>query len=75
MKELIVLAEAKRKAEGLNDYAFARKIGVSRQMWSIAKQGKIAISPVVISAIVRAYPEFANLALGIMVAESIKCFK
>ena len=43
--------------EGLSDYRFAEKIGVSHQLWQMTRTGKREIGLVILKAITRAYPE------------------
>jgi transcriptional regulator with XRE-family HTH domain len=54
---LIDLLEAKRKELGLSDAAFARRLGVSRPLWSATRSGTRAVNITLLRGVVRAFPE------------------
>jgi len=50
-------------AEGLSDYKFADKLGVSHQLWQMTRTGKREIGSVILKAILRTYPELSQAVL------------
>lgn len=44
-------------SEGLNDYKFADKLGISHQLWQMTRSGKRDIGLIILKAILKAYPE------------------
>ena len=49
--------KAKQEVEGLNDQAFASKLGVSRTLWSLVKSGAREPGMKFVKAVMRTYPE------------------
>lgn len=43
--------------EGLSDYKFADKLGVSPQLWQMTRTGKRDIGSVILKAVAKTYPE------------------
>lgn len=43
--------------EGLSDYKFAEKLGVSHQLWQMTRTSKRELGLAVLQGIIRAYPE------------------
>jgi transcriptional regulator with XRE-family HTH domain len=55
--------KARQKSEGLSNELFARKIGISRQMWEFVLNGTREPGLKVWRGIVRAYPDLAGTIL------------
>ena len=51
---------AKQEEQGLNDSAFALKVGISRVAWYYIRTGRNKPSQEVFSKIVRAFPELSR---------------
>ena len=49
-----------QQLEGLNDYKFSDKIGISHQLWQMIKVGKRPIGLTIIRAILKTYPHLAG---------------
>jgi len=46
--------------EGLSDYKFSDKLGISHQLWQMTRTGKREIGLAVLQGTLRAYPELAR---------------
>ena len=47
-------------AEGLSDYKFADKLGVSHQLWQMTRTGKREVGLAVLHGTITAYPELSR---------------
>lgn len=57
---------AKQKEAGLSDVAFAKKIGVSRQLWAFVKKGTRKPGMKFLKAVIKAFPDLQIYVYQIM---------
>lgn len=50
----------KQKAEGLSDLQFAKRLGVSRQLWAMTRSGDTPLGMRVLSGVVREFPSLTD---------------
>ncbi len=56
-QDLLTKIICKQTIEKLSDAEFAKKLGLSRPMWTLTKSGKRNIGPTLTSGLVRVYPD------------------
>ncbi len=63
MSDLLRQLELRRKREGLNDWQFARRMGMNRKTWTNARLGLSKPGAVFLGAVARTFPEYNDLVL------------
>jgi transcriptional regulator with XRE-family HTH domain len=61
---LIEKLEAKRKELQLSDAAFARRLGVSRPLWTAVREGKRSVGMALLRGAARAFPDLDGAVLA-----------
>lgn len=60
MPSLVDTLKAKQAQSGMDDEAFAAKIGVSRPAWSMVRAGKRQMGDKVLSGVMKAFPSLSD---------------
>ncbi|MEA2574257.1 MAG: hypothetical protein QOH93_1555 [Chloroflexia bacterium] len=56
----------------LSDRAFARKLGISKALWVMTRQGDIRVGISVLAGVVREFSELSNEVLGVLAEHRAK---
>lgn len=69
-EQLIAELRVKQEAEHLNDAGLARRLGISKALWSVIQAGKAEPNMKVLKGTLRAYPDLAPYVTLFLQAES-----